>query len=883
MANSTNINKVSGSKYDIYDKFMTLAEHYFGTNTDYLRSGFMSYVTECMASVMRDSAIHKSMLYNESFLNTAIMPKSIYNWAKMFNIEISKAKPAFTDVMLTINLNDLETMYNKKTGNSSEFQKFGKDVTGRGVNNVFVIDRSNPFIVGNYYFALERSIVIYRTGENAGWVVQYCTTETPDTTHFGDMDEKFLKTAVTGDANNQYLSFIVRLWQYKTTTIQKQITSSSFADTKIHTFEFSDQLAGLRIQYSKNNLTEEIPLIFADSIQNTHEKYAYYSIVDDNKVQIKFINDVFLPTVGGTLIVDLYTTMGSAGNYSFSSDLVFALSDEDYRSLAISTTFVDYQSYGGVDTPSLAQIKSNIIADISTRNVIVTENDLNTYFFKLASLLESINDGKVQFIKKRDDIIKRTFNAYLLLRTGLNADGNPTSTAGYRSAVIPTNTVDVTFPITENVSKPFGSLVKEEKAATTNVVQYTYIPEQFQTNGDEDYYVIPFYMRILLNPIKKVKYIYNVADDSVSLKYTSISSTATNYIMTPSTVSINRGMDGTMVEPSYKFAFTFATNFPIDIDTTNFSDLGFKFYTNESTSTLINLLQTHSDVRYDIESVQEEGSEIYKTTITVELDVASQEFKFDDLNDYGTTLHLAHNNYGLPENVDVGLVVSLTQAGSPLTFEVKSDKKLGVFRSLDSLMSSDILINTETRDVVNGETTEKKTFIKSITLKEVPVVHNSFFNNSANQTKFIQQLFTYVDLLKSHMNVLETNTFFNVKFMNTYGYSQKYDTTRTNIELEFTIHLNATDQDRIALETEIRDYIRVLVDKYNNDEALSVSTIITLVTAAYHQYIDHIVFEGLNGTFSQYIKTIDISENRFYVPEYFSLDAKSLANSIKFK
>jgi hypothetical protein len=133
------------------------------------------------------------------------------------------------------------------------------------------------------------------------------------------------------------------------------------------------------------------------------------------------------------------------------------------------------------------------------------------------------------------------------------------------------------------------------------------------------------------------------------------------------------------------------------------------------------------------------------------------------------------------------------------------------------------------------------------------------------------------------MNVLETNTFFNVKFMNTYGYSQKYDTTRTNIELEFTIHLNATDQDRIALETEIRDYVRVLVDKYNNDEALSVSTIITLVTAAYHQYIDHIVFEGLNGTFSQYIKTINLSENRFYVPEYFSLDAKTLANSIKFK
>ena len=86
-----------------------------------------------------------------------------------------------------------------------------------------------------------------------------------------------------------------------------------------------------------------------------------------------------------------------------------------------------------------------------------------------------------------------------------------------------------------------------------------------------------------------------------------------------------------------------------------------------------------------------------------------------------------------------------------------------------------------------------------------------------------------------------------------------------------------------ALDYNNQHELMAFIDKYNNDEALSVSTIITLVTAAYHQYIDHIVFEGLNGTFSQYIKTIDIAENRFYVPEYFSLDAKSLVNSIKFK
>ena len=171
------------------------------------------------------------------------------------------------------------------------------------------------------------------------------------------MDETYLKTTITASAGNQYLSFIVRAWQYKVTSIEKQLTSNSFSDIKIHTFDFTDQLAGIRLQYKKNNITKSIPLIFSDSVDNKEELYAYYALIDSNKVQIKFLNDIFLPSVGGTLLVDLYTTFGASGNNSFTSDLVFTLEDEDYRSLAITASFVDYQSYGGKDVPSLQTIK----------------------------------------------------------------------------------------------------------------------------------------------------------------------------------------------------------------------------------------------------------------------------------------------------------------------------------------------------------------------------------------------------------------------------------------------------------------------------------------------------------------------------------------------
>ena len=96
-----------------------------------------------------------------------------------------------------------------------------------------------------------------------------------------------------------------------------------------------------------------------------------------------------------------------------------------------------------------------------------------------------------------------------------------------------------------------------------------------------------------------------------------------------------------------------------------------------------------------------------------------------------------------------------------------------------------------------------------------------------------------------------------------------------------TIYLKqGVDRSNTSIQNQIRDYIRVVVDKFNNEECLSVSTIITLVSAAYANYVDHIVFEGLNGTFTQYINKLDSNQE---VPEYFNLDPSKLKTSIQFK
>jgi len=74
------INKISPSKTDIYDKLLTIGKKYANLEEEnFLKIGLFGYITESLAMIARDSAFHKSMLYNESFLNTAVIPNSIYN------------------------------------------------------------------------------------------------------------------------------------------------------------------------------------------------------------------------------------------------------------------------------------------------------------------------------------------------------------------------------------------------------------------------------------------------------------------------------------------------------------------------------------------------------------------------------------------------------------------------------------------------------------------------------------------------------------------------------------------------------------------------------------------------------------------------------------
>ena len=169
---------VSSSKYDIYSKFLNVARKYTDVeNTDYIKTGLFGYMTESMAMIARDSSYHKTMLYNESFLNTAVMPKTVYNWAKMFNINITSATPAYTDLVVTISTNNIEA-FSTPANTRADAAKYKEDLALLQSTRVLVMDRDNPFIAGTFKFSLEKSVFIYKSKENSNaYTVKYCSTE----------------------------------------------------------------------------------------------------------------------------------------------------------------------------------------------------------------------------------------------------------------------------------------------------------------------------------------------------------------------------------------------------------------------------------------------------------------------------------------------------------------------------------------------------------------------------------------------------------------------------------------------------------------------------------------------------------------------------------
>ena len=848
---------ISTSKKEIYSKVLDIAEKYLPVSEyDFAKTGLFAYITETMAMTLRDTAFHAGMMYNESFLNTAIIPKSIYNWAKMFDIEVQKAVPAYADIVISIDATSIDNFLKSKYDelSTSDKEKFGGDLQNK--RNFIVLDRDDPIIAADYYFSLERSIVLYKATTNDGesqWRAEYLTTEI-EYTNFTDISSVNNKLQVREDGSS--IKIYARAYQYRMTTHNHKVVSSSFLN-KVQNYKFEDQFCGAVLYYIENGVRTKVNLSYSDLSTKSNSKVAYYNISDEGELELIFKTgeNMFVPAANSNLVLKIYTTKGKNIPDRFTGIGTILTTRSDRRALPITVLFEPTDIYGGKNAPSLSDIKRTIINEISTRKTITTQADLDNYFSILTSLLSEINNGQIKFIKQRDDVLRRIYNAYLLVRSNIN-DAVASSNGGldvnmdsnFVSPCVPTNTLDI--DINEDTSTGIIS-VRNPLAKMNGTL----------ADANNYDYQCPFTIFVKTEPVKIVKYIYEAVDSEAKLNLISNNGAwfKSNYIQ-PNTLRVYRPIESTKtLVASDTIIFEISTTSNIDLYTLN--GLILTISSERSATELTANLEAS-------EGIPNEAGTIYTNKLVGKFtvkntDTTSNSDKYFGFNSTATVISVrseTDNNTSEFHPDEIFNIRITVPEGN--TIECKAAEEISVFKDLSDIMESSVL-----------ETTNKT----GIRLTDVPLVHKDFISNASQVMKeqFAKQLFNYIDILKENLSRLESSTFFNLKFYNTCGYSYFYQTSRTNIDLSMDIYLkdDYKNDSNLNLKPQIRSYIRRLVDRMNiTSDSIRFSDIMATLMRkdVYGDKIDHIEFKGPYD--QQFIsKVTDMPSEIGYAPEWINL------------
>ena len=346
------------------------------------------------------------------------------------------------------------------------------------------------------------------------------------------MNNTYLNTKIRIVNNVTYITVFPRVYQFEIQELQKLIHKSEIIYTSVINFSYTDNYIGSRLFYSLNNSNGSKQEI---ALSNSIVSKSPFVEAFGGRLSITFPNDLstFRPSANSVLTLETYVSKGSRGNLNFSKPLGIIQNEKSTHKYQIIAYMKGGVTYGGNDEPTVNQLRNLFINQVSTRNIISTASDLNLYFAKLKDLVRTVSNSDVLFIKKRDDILKRYYDAFILFRDnknysvegGIDATSYNTDVSGnYLSSIIPTYTFNrVRF----NESFSGKNIKYGQIILPPNSVEDTAVFSE-TSEGNDDYYVVPFYIHATTTPINSVHYIFNRTNQSSQLTVGGTSSISSN-------------------------------------------------------------------------------------------------------------------------------------------------------------------------------------------------------------------------------------------------------------------------------------------------------------------------------------------------------------------
>lgn len=875
---------IYNSSQFIEAEWLKLVEKYFpDEDIELLKAGLFGYVNEIMAQEVKNNVYHRNFIYDEYLLNTASTSKSIYNFAKIYNVDVENATPSKLSAILSVRETDLP-----------KEQITNRTISDNGNLEQSIISRKTIFSINGKEFLLPYDIQITFnrniTDHSKYVITSRYVVENNEDFPFLDINNSLLKSWDSVYNGERYIFIRVDLFQLKMRTKTALVSNENSLYNTFYKFSFEGQLSYFNVFYEKNGKVEKIKILNNNNYALLNgDKYCYYNLIDNNTLEISFSSlfNSFKPEFGSKLKVDIYTTLGSAGNLGSVTGLSVSYAINDYKNSTPLKLEPLTDCYGGKDKLSLLDLKKKIITKNLTRNAIITENDLNN-FFNLINRSELINNSEIRFIKKRNDVLRKIYGAFILLRDTNNIIVPSRTLENLK--ISKTQLDELVKENFDNVTIPERSMVcydidADEYFLVTKELEY----KKYLNNDKYLLYSIPYLLNLNTKKYFNAKYYKTYTNVDVNLEYRFINKDIPYKFMINSFNIVRNSLENEV----YKLSLNFNTN--LTLTETILKELKIRGVLKDRNGKAYGYFDfnrvDHRNLLYEAylssekyDSINDDKLNIYNSLYLISTEpVLTPEGNTSLKNCYieeGSSLEIqvlyksdySAYKYGEAANMPDLITNGGDSYSSACVFY--NDTPIELFRNVTKYIDSNVI-----PDQNNG----------GIIVKSVPVIEYNYFRN--NIVQMYRILDSFQKLLDGNMNRLESGMDIDIKFFNTHGKSKLLYTgfktdnltgkkdykflDRLDIDLNITVYLNTSIND--SRKEEISMFLAKYIETLNKKEVIAVSNITRSLEDKFKE-ISFIEVNSINGDYYQKIVNVEYDKDSFidFIPEYVNI-RKSLS------
>ena len=838
--------------YSISETVSQIQKKYIEEDDTTMMMGIYGYLNEVNANSLQNAILVASEYGNEAIPIRSKFERTILTNAITYDIKDINAVPAKMTVMIGFTKSNLDEYLDS--------------------NKEFVLDRYSELNIEGYPFHLDYDVVIRRHKLLNNTIVYTAMYDMSFQNTLSDITNPYLRSPiVTNIQGDDYLFIICDIRQTTLTVQTNKVITNNILESKTFDIDFEDQLAKFNIFVEENGVKTELIPVYEGLPYDKDEYFCYYTYIDENTIRIKFDRNSYQPALNCEITAEVYTTLGSAGNFTYNELIMLPLSSDrfDYKNtkaiLKSMTSSVD-----GTDRKTTKELQRIIPKKMLSRGGIINTKDLQNYFDMI-----DVNNRLVVY-KKRDNQIERLYYAYLLAK-----DNN--------SNIVPTNTIDINLD-SENfdiiyedryILKP-GRPIYYDKGMIgyydQNKLQYIENLEECDSGcgcivGERHpmfTYASPFITIVNKNPLS-ISYYLDVINRDYIFNY--------EYINQKSLIQfIANGINmykNYISSDDYIFTMNLTQNVKNKNVITFVKDENGKDTEEiEKINFLPVLAITSENKKYYI--IGEVIDYIENScTFKCEFRVSSNNSLINKKNQIQLTNLIANGerypaNYFISDKINIAVYAFIDKNVEGVADDNGYTEDISIPQLSDYVMINKYIIKEEVYLFYNYSSTinsvckvEHKNDNSvlgesyNFTLKSIPLLRYTYINDSAKLDEFIEYLQYRKSYIDTAQDTMEDSFNVDLKFFNTYGPSKLFrigrkseELDRVNLSLEFLIKLNVVSN--VEIITDIKDSIKEYIEDINNLTSIHMSNLCSYIKQTYQSDIDYIEFVGINTYNSNY-------------------------------